>query len=95
MRLPFIGTALALSGPARSRWLARQLTGEPCVNLELHGIDALDASDGLDALTGLQPDVRIPWRDKLESFAAAIEELRRAGYRFVTMEEAAQEHAGA
>src|ERR1019366_3406928 len=34
--------------------------GEPLVNLELHGIDVLDAADGLEALRPHQPDVRVP-----------------------------------
>ena len=63
--------------------------GEPLVNLELHGIDVLDVSDGLDALRAHQPDVKIRSQRKIESILAAIEELRRAGYAFVTMREAA------
>lgn len=63
--------------------------GEPLVNLELHGIDVLDAADGLEALRPHQPDVRVAKERKLESLHAAIEVLRRAGYSFVTLGEAA------
>ena len=89
-RLPFIGTTVTLAGPARARWLAKMCVGEPLVNLELHGIDVLDATDGLEALRPHQPDVRVPWARKIEALHAAIDVLRGAGYAFVTMEEAAR-----
>jgi len=89
LRLPFIGTSVTLAGPSRARWLAKMCVGEPLVNLELHGIDVLDTTDGLEALERHQPDVRIPHARKTEAILAAIEELSKAGYRFVTMREAA------
>lgn len=89
LRLPFIGTSVTLAGPSRARWLAKMCVGDPLVNLELHGIDVLDASDGLDALRPHQPDVKVPHARKTESILAAVEELRKAGYTFVTMREAA------
>jgi peptidoglycan/xylan/chitin deacetylase (PgdA/CDA1 family) len=88
-RLPFIGTSVTLAGPTRARWLAKMCVGEPLVNLELHGIDVLDASDGLEALRPHQVDVRVPHAHKTEAILAAIEALRREGYTFVTMKEAA------
>ncbi len=90
LRLPFIGTSVTLAGPTRARWLAKMCVGEPLVNLELHGIDVLDASDGLEALRPHQPDVRVPHSTKTASILAAVEELRKAGYTFVTMQEAAE-----
>jgi peptidoglycan/xylan/chitin deacetylase (PgdA/CDA1 family) len=89
LRLPFIGTSVTLAGPSRARWLARMCVGEPLVNLELHGIDVLDTGDGLEPLERHQPDVRVPHARKSEAIAAAIEELAKAGYTFVTMREAA------
>jgi peptidoglycan/xylan/chitin deacetylase (PgdA/CDA1 family) len=89
LRLPFFGTSVTLSGPRVARWLARMCTGEPLVNLELHGIDVLDAADGLEALRAHQPDVRVTKERKLESLRAALGELRAAGYSFVTLREAA------
>lgn len=89
LRLPFIGTSVTLAGPARARWLAKMCVGEPLVNLELHGIDVLDATDGLTALRPHQPDVRVPHMKKTEAILAAVETLRDAGYTFVTMREAA------
>lgn len=88
-RLPFIGTSVTLAGPTRARWLAKMCIGEPLVNLELHGIDVLDGTDGLDALRPHQPDVRVPYAKKIEALLAATSVLRDAGYTFVTMRDAA------
>lgn len=91
LRLPFIGTSVTAAGPTRARWLAQMCVGEPLVNLELHGIDVLDATDGLEALRPYQHDVRIPVQRKLEALHAVFDTLRRAGYAFVTMREAASQ----
>jgi peptidoglycan/xylan/chitin deacetylase (PgdA/CDA1 family) len=95
LRLPFIGTSVTLLGPARARLLARMCVGEPLVNLELHGIDVLDAADGLEALRPHQPDVRVPHPRKLDAVLAVVEVLRDAGYGFVTMRDAARAFARA
>jgi hypothetical protein len=89
IRLPFIGTFLTQWGPRVARALARRVRGEPLVNLELHGIDVLDAFDGLQALRPHQRDVRVPWAQKVESLAAVLAELKAADYAFMTMTEAA------
>jgi peptidoglycan-N-acetylglucosamine deacetylase len=89
-RLPFIGTSVTMAGPSRARWLAKMCVGEPLVNLELHGIDVLDATDGLEALRPHQQDVRVPWARKLAALHAVVDVLRGAGYSFVTMGEAAR-----
>jgi hypothetical protein len=89
LRLPFIGTSVTLAGPSRARVLAKMCIGEPLVNLELHGIDVLDEGDGLEELRPHQPDVRVPFKKKVDAIAAVADELRRAGYTFVTMREAA------
>ena len=91
LRLPFIGTSVTLAGPTGARWLAQMCIGDPLVNLELHGIDVLDASDGLEELRPFQPDVRVPVAKKLDALHAVFDTLRRAGYAFVTMREAASE----
>ena len=93
LRLPFIGTTITLAGPSRARLLARMCVGEPLVNLELHGIDVLDAGDGLEALRPHQPDVRVTATRKLEALHAVYEVFRKAGYAFVTMREAAEAFA--
>ncbi len=89
-RLPFIGTYVTLGGPRLARLLARMCVGEPLVNLELHGIDVLDAADGLEALRPHQVDVRVPTARKLDALRAAVGELRAAGYEFTTMMDAAR-----
>jgi hypothetical protein len=89
-RLPFIGTTLTLAGPSRARLLTRLVVGEPLVNLELHGIDVLDADDGFPELRGHQPDARVPHGRKLEALSAVVGTLRAAGYSFVRLDEAAK-----
>lgn len=90
LRLPYIGTSLMLAGPDRSRWLTRGVIGEPLVNLELHGIDVLDQHDGLEQLAESQRDLRVPRARKEDTLAAIVEQLRAAGYAFVTLDEAAE-----
>lgn len=90
-RLPYIGTTLALAGEAGTRWLTRGILGRPLVNLELHGIDLSDADgDGLGFLRGHQPDLRRSLARKRAALQVAIATLRKAGYRFVTLGEAAR-----
>jgi len=89
LRVPFIGTFVTMAGATGARLMAKMCVGEPLVNFELHGIDVLDASDGLEALTRHQPDVRIPWRTKLDALTAAIHALQNAGYKFSTLNAAA------
>lgn len=86
-RLPFIGTALTMAGALGARLLTQGVVGEPFVNLELHGIDALDQHDGLLELARHQRDLRIPWSKKLDALDAAISVLRGKGYAPVRMDE--------
>jgi hypothetical protein len=88
-RLPFIGTTLTMAGPSRARLLARMCVGEPLVNLELHGIDALDSRDGLSDLARHQRDLSVPLGRKLDSLGGVVELLKGSGYAFVTLCEAA------
>jgi peptidoglycan/xylan/chitin deacetylase (PgdA/CDA1 family) len=89
-RLPFIGTSVAMGGETAARVLARQCVGRPLVNFELHGIDLADAEeDGLGWLRPHQPDLRRPRASKERALRTAIGALRDAGYRFVTLAEAA------
>jgi peptidoglycan-N-acetylglucosamine deacetylase len=87
--LPYIGTTLTLAGPRRARWLTKLVIGDPVICLELHGIDLLDRSDGLQALCSHTPDVRIAVATKIAALDAAIGMLQAAQYRFVRSEEAA------
>ena len=90
-RLPFIGTALTLAGVAGARWLARGCVAQPLISLELHGIDFLDVDDGLEDLRGRQADVTVSLERKRAALRAALQALRQAGYRFVTLAQAASE----
>jgi peptidoglycan-N-acetylglucosamine deacetylase len=88
--LPVIGTSVALAGAAAARWVARACAGEPLVSLELHGIDFLDRTDGLDALVGHQPELAVGLERRLAALGAFVEELARSGARFVRVDEAAE-----
>ncbi len=92
-RLPFFGTSIGLGGPAVARALAWSSLREPLVNLELHLMDFLDASDGLEALAGHQPELGVPLARRLAALEAALDVLARAGYAFVTLAEAAEQIA--
>jgi len=89
LRLPFIGTSIALAGAWGARLLARACVGEPLVNLELHGIDFLDATDGLSHLVAHQPELRISLEKRLNTLSAAIGMLKKHGYCFERLDEAA------
>jgi hypothetical protein len=86
LRLPVIGTALVLAGVRGARRLVRGCVGDPVVSIELHGVDFLDATDGLDDLGAHQWDVRVRLRDKFRALDAALVVLRDAGYAFVPLE---------
>ena len=92
-RLPYIGTTLVLAGPDATRLLTRTLLFEPFVNLELHGIDFLGAEDELASLAPHQPDARLPFSRKIAALSAAVEVLRRQGFSFVRLDEAARAFA--
>lgn len=93
-RLPYIGTYVVLSGTIGARLLTRSIAGRPLVNLELHGMDLAGADeDGLSFLRPHQIDLRRSAAEKEAALRAAIAELRRAGYRFVTLREAADAFA--
>lgn len=89
LRLPYIGTGLILAGRLGAHGLTKLVLGERFINLELHGIDLLGRMDGLGDLVGYQPDVRRDWQYKLTILRAEIERLKRAGYTFVRLADAA------
>ena len=90
LRLPVFGTSLMLLGPDLARRLVRGLAGQPFVNLELHGIDLLDASDQLAQLAPHQFDLRIPVARKQQTLGAVIDELRQLGFGFERLDEVAR-----
>jgi hypothetical protein len=89
LRLPVIGTSIALAGPDGARRLARACFGEPVVNVELHLLDFLDRGDGLEQLDG-QPELALPLSRRLDALAACFDALRRVGYAFVRLDDAAR-----
>jgi peptidoglycan/xylan/chitin deacetylase (PgdA/CDA1 family) len=94
LRLPYIGTFLMMGGVSGARFLTRGVLGEPLVNLELHGIDVLDAQDeGLSALAAHQRDLKVTVAQKLEILGEVVRMLRADGYAFVTLDEAAKQAA--
>jgi len=89
-RLPYIGTSLVLAGADGARLLTRTLMLERFVNLELHGMDFLGADDELAELSAHQPDARLARGAKLSALSAAVELLRKMGFSFVRLDEAAR-----
>ena len=70
LRVPVIGTSV-LAWP----WLARGGFAGGHLNLELHGIDALDASEVPAASAAAQPGVRVPAGEKLDRLRALFRSL--------------------
>jgi hypothetical protein len=93
LRLPFFGTVLTGLGPGLARRMASGLVGEELINLELHGVDLLDDSDGLGDLTPHQLDLRLSLGRKWAVLTEVIEVLRSSGYSFVRLDEAARRFA--
>jgi len=84
-RFPFIGTFAATLPAAFVFGMYRKIARQPFFNLELHGADLIDESDGTgSALSAAQRDLRVPARQKL---ARLGELLRRIGrdYQVVTL----------
>jgi hypothetical protein len=93
LRLPFIGTSIALAGERGARWLAEGCADEPLVNLELHAIDFLGAEDGLEHLGPHQPELGVPLARRMAALSAAVSTIARRGARFVRLDEAAERFA--
>lgn len=90
LRLPFIGTSVAVAGERGAAMLAKQMVGREVVTLELHAMDLADRDeDGLGWLAPHEPALSRTAAQKARAIGAAIEALRAHGYRFVTAEEAA------
>lgn len=91
---PVIGTFVGRASPAAARWLARAASTGTFVNLELHGMDFVDAADlGGHALTRVQPELGALLERRLDALTAFIEVLRDRGFAFVTLAEAARDLA--
>ena len=90
LRLPVFGTSLMLLGPRLARQLVRRLARQPFINLELHGIDLLDASDQLAELAPHQFDLRISRERKGQTLCAVVDELKKLGFAFERLDQVAR-----
>ena len=89
-RIPFIGTTLVTLPKVGVASLYRAMRFRNFLNLELHGIDVLDESDGASLrLARLQRDLRIPAGAKEQRLAEVIDWIRN-DFEVVTLEEAAR-----
>ncbi|HTJ81895.1 MAG TPA: polysaccharide deacetylase family protein [Polyangiaceae bacterium] len=88
LRIPIIGTSLGWAGRRGAAALVRAATHLPVLDLELHGIDFLDASEVPADLRSL-PELGRPLGARLAAFDAAIETALRSR-RPVTLREAAE-----
>jgi hypothetical protein len=88
-RLPFIGTAV-VSLPAPLLDLAyRSIRTQSFLNLELHGVDLMDASDGAgEVLPRHQGDLRIPAAKKLDRLRRLVARIA-SDYEIVTLSQVA------
>jgi len=84
--VPLVGTFLAALPAGAARALVAGAGSLPLWNLELHGIDFLDASDVPPELARRQLDLRTPARLKVSRLEAL---LRALGREWLTLEEAA------
>jgi hypothetical protein len=83
---PVIGTSVGRAGVSGARALAWSCATRPFVNLELHGMDFLDAEDlGPHPLTRLQPELRAPLGARLDRLTAFVETLKSRGFAFITL----------
>jgi hypothetical protein len=73
-RLPWLGTTLALFPDRMGRQLTRWALGGPSpIVLELHAMDFLGRSDGVErALAEAQPDLQVPLATKLRRLEGAL-----------------------
>lgn len=85
LRVPVIGTTIALAGESGARALVRGCGAPDVFNLELHAIDFLGAEDGLEDLRAKQTELRVPLARRMAALDAAVEALAAQGYAFATL----------
>jgi hypothetical protein len=92
VRFPVIGTSLHLLGARGLSSLMPLLrrTHRRLLNLEFHAIDFMDAHDpGTAALLGIQPDLSIPWPDKVALYREVFDRVAQH-WNFATLQDAAR-----
>ena len=94
LRFPVIGTFVATLPQPLTRSLYQACRGDVLFNLELHAVDALDATDGIPApLLRHQRDLRVPAARKLARLGALLR-LLQPGREVMPLAEAAARLAG-
>ncbi len=89
LRVPVIGTVVNGLPDGLAAWLAKAAFAGGHFNLELHGIDVLDATDGAPAeLAAAQPGLRLPAKEKVRRLSALLQGLQETA-QACTLEEAA------
>ena len=89
-RVPIIGTTITALPPLALGALWHSVAKLAFVNVELHGIDLLDASDvGCPELAAVQPDLKIPRRTKRARLREALRRIA-GGADVVTLASAAE-----
>jgi hypothetical protein len=88
IRAPLIGTVVLGVGDALAARLSRWAFPGGHFNLELHGIDALDASDVPADIAAVQPGLRVAASEKLRRLRSLLRSLRERG-ESCTLEQAA------
>jgi hypothetical protein len=85
-----LGTFLSLIGQTAASLLARAAAKQSFINLELHGIDFIDAQgDGLGYLRNLQPELRISLVRRRATLKRVVSTLLSSGMEPVTLANAA------
>jgi peptidoglycan/xylan/chitin deacetylase (PgdA/CDA1 family) len=88
--VPILGSSVGLAGRRWAPALARSWSRQPFVHLELHGLDFLDASDGLAPLVPRQPELRAPLATRLEALSAVLDLVAAAGAEPKTLADVAE-----
>jgi len=97
LRFPVIGTSLVTLPPSARRFALAGALRRTTFNLELHGIDLVDAHEDAvpPALVARQPDLRRDLAFKRAALAATVEEARGASFRFLPLRDLVETLAGA
>jgi len=85
---PLTGAAVGALPRRLIRTLARPFSNRPLLDLELHGLDLLDASEVPGALRALQPELRVPLKERLARLRDFVDEARERAW--VPLSEAAE-----
>lgn len=89
LRAPVIGTVALGVGDGTAALLARGAFAGGHLNLELHGIDVLDASDATPELARVQPGLAVKASEKMRRLRALLVRVRERA-TVVTLEQAAR-----